>query len=67
MDITLEDIFNVATSVVATASVIAAITPTPVDNAALIVARKVLDLVAFNFAGAKNQAEVNAKDNRFKR
>lgn len=65
MDITLEDIFNIATSVVATASVIAAVTPTPVDNAALIVARKVLDIFAFNFGGAKNQAQVAA--DRFRR
>lgn len=58
MDVTAEQIFNIATSVVATASVIAAVFPTPVVNPALIVARKVLDIFAFNFKHAKNVESV---------
>lgn len=56
----IDQIISVATHVIAIASVIAAITPTPTDNAALIVARKVLDFFAFNIAGAKNAAQVEA-------
>jgi flavin reductase (DIM6/NTAB) family NADH-FMN oxidoreductase RutF len=61
MEVTVEQVFNVATHIVAIASVVAAVTPTPADNAVLIVARKVLDLFAFNVLGAKNQAQVEAE------
>ena len=65
MDIDFNSILTVASSVVATASVIAAFTPTPTDNAVLAVLRKVLDALAFNFGGAKNQPAVDA--DKFKR
>jgi hypothetical protein len=54
-------IVNIATHVIAIASIVAAVTPTPADNAVLIAARKVLDYIAFNFAGAKNQAQAEAE------
>jgi hypothetical protein len=60
MDVTPEQLINVATHVVAIASVIAAVTPTPADNAVLIVARKALDFFALNILGAKNAAQVDA-------
>lgn len=56
----IDQIISVATHVIAIASVIAAITPTPVDNGALIVLRKVLDYLALNVGGAKNAAQVEA-------
>ena len=60
MDITAEQAFNIATSVVATASVIAAVFPMPQVNPVLVVVRKVLDIFAFNFGAAKNQSQVEA-------
>lgn len=65
MDVTLDQVISVSTHVIAIASIVAAVTPTPVDNAALIAVRKVLDFVAFNVGGAKNHAQVNAE--KFKR
>lgn len=44
----------ILTSLISLAGVITAVTPTPKDNAVLAVVRKVLDIAAFNFGGAKN-------------
>ena len=49
------NIFAIATSVVGTAALIAAITPTPKDDAILAKAKKVLDFLAGNFGFAKNK------------
>jgi hypothetical protein len=57
MDVTADQVFNIATSVIATASVIAAVFPTPVVNPVLIAANRILNIFAFNFRNAKN-AEV---------
>ena len=65
MDVTTEQVINVATHVIAIASIVAAVTPTPSDNAVLIVVRMVLDYLAFNFGGAKNKAQSDAE--KFKR
>lgn len=65
MDVTAEQFINVATHVIAIASIVAAVTPTPSDNAVLIVVRRVLDYLAFNFGGAKNKAQADAE--KFKR
>ncbi len=46
---------QVAASVVAAASVIAALTPTPQDDGILLIVRKALDFLAFNFGSAKNK------------
>ena len=46
---------QIATSVIGTASVIAAITPTPKDDAILAVLRKAIDFLGFNFGYAKNK------------
>jgi hypothetical protein len=43
-----------ASLVVTAASTIAAITPTPRDDSAIAVVRKVIDFLALNFGGAKN-------------
>jgi len=47
--------FQIASVVVAVAAPIAAITPTPKDDGAVSAARKVLDVLAFNFGNAKNK------------
>jgi len=65
MDVTAEQVINVTTHVIAIASIVAAVTPTPSDNAVLIVVRRVLDYLAFNFGGAKNKAQADAE--KFKR
>ena len=60
MDVTVEEVFNVATSVVATATVIAAVFPMPKVSPVLITARKLLDILAFNIGVAKNHSQVEA-------
>ncbi len=49
------NIFAVATSVVGTAALIAAMTPTPKDDGIVAKAKKVLDFFAGNFGFAKNK------------
>lgn len=44
-----------ASMVIATASGVAALTPTPKDDGVLLIARKVLDVLALNVAAARNQ------------
>lgn len=65
MDITIDQVINVATHVIAIASIGAAVFPTPAVNPTLIAARRLLDYVAFNFGGAKNKAQADAE--KFKR
>lgn len=57
-DITADQIFDIATSVIATASVIAAVFPAPKVNPVLIAANKILNIFAFNFRHAKNAEDV---------
>ena len=52
---TLYTIYDVLTSVVGTAAVIAALTPTPKDDLILGKVRKALDLVGANVMHAKNK------------
>ena len=47
---------QIAGLIVGTASTIAAVTPTPKDDGVLFIVRKVVDLLALNFLGAKNAA-----------
>lgn len=54
----LGTIYAIASGVVSTAAVVAAITPTPKDDSAVAAARKVLDFFAFNFGNARNAAPV---------
>lgn len=49
------DLFNIATAVVATAAVIASVTPNVQDDHAVAWLRKALDLLAFNFGFAANE------------
>lgn len=51
----ISQIFDIATSVVGTAAMIAALTPTPKDDIILGTLRKALDFVGFNFLFAKNK------------
>jgi len=51
---TLHNILDIATSVIGTASVIAAVTPTTKDDSIVAFLRKIMDLLAFNFWNAKN-------------
>lgn len=50
-----EQLIAIATSVVATCSVIAAITPTPIDDTVVRKAYKIIDLFALNFGFAKDK------------
>ena len=59
MSITIDQCFEIAGAVISVAAVVAAALPTPSPKATMIitVARKVLDVLAFNFGHAKNQAK----------
>lgn len=48
-----------ASAVIASASVIAAMTPTPKDDGVLLVARKLVDFLSLNIGGAKTAASVD--------
>jgi hypothetical protein len=50
----LPDLLQAAASVVGTASVIAALAPSPKVQGVLAKARAVVDFLAFNFGNAKN-------------
>lgn len=54
--VNIEGIFSVITSVIAAAAAIAALTPTPKDDAVLSAIRKVIDALALNIGNAKNKA-----------
>lgn len=51
----LPDWFNAVSGVIASAAVLAALTPTPKDDAFLAKVRKVLDWLAMNVLFAKNK------------
>lgn len=53
--------FVLLSSLITVAGAIAAATPSPKDNAVLGVVRKVLDIFALNFGGAKNAAADKGK------
>ncbi len=50
-----QQVVEIVTQVIGVASIIAAFTPTPIDNAVLVAIRKIIDLGAFNFLNAKNE------------
>lgn len=50
----IPDWLEILGAVIGLASAVAAITPTPKDNAVLVVVRKVVDIFALNFGGARN-------------
>ena len=54
MDFGLFDILMYATAAVTACSAIAAVTPTPKDDAAVAWAYKIIDMVALNFGKAKD-------------
>jgi hypothetical protein len=49
-----DEIALVITSLVSIAGVITALTPTPKDDAILLIVRRILDVLALNVANAKN-------------
>ena len=49
-----KEILEIATQVIGVLSIVASITPTPIDNGILLVLKKALDIGAFNFGRAKN-------------
>lgn len=49
----VEEIFSVATAIVAAASLIAALTPTPKDDSFLAKAKAVINFLAINVKNAK--------------
>lgn len=51
------DYLHIASFVVAVASAIAAVTPSPVDDGLLLKARQVLDILAFNWGHATNATQ----------
>ncbi|WP_348701031.1 hypothetical protein [uncultured Limnobacter sp.] len=52
----LDLVFDIAFRVVAVASIVAAVTPTPKDDSAVKHLRGVVDFLAFNFGHAKNES-----------
>lgn len=50
----IEKYLSYATSVIGILSIIAAVTPTPIDNAVLVVLKQIINLGGFNFGGAEN-------------
>ena len=54
MDFSLLDILMYATAAVTICSAIAAVTPTPKDDAAVAWAYKLIDMIALNFGKAKD-------------
>jgi len=56
MGIGILDILMYATAAVTACSAIAAVTPTPKDDAAVAWAYKIIDMVALNFGKAKDTA-----------
>lgn len=52
----LEALLTVVTSVVAAASAIAALTPTPVDDGIVATLRKVVDVLALNVVNARGNS-----------
>ena len=53
--------FKNVTAIIGILSIVAAVTPTPVDNAILIAVKKVLDLGGFNFLSAENKTKPGQK------
>ena len=64
--VALPDWLQLLSLVVALCSTIAALTPSPKDDSALLVVRKIVDLLALNFLGAKN-ASSNKTSNSIRR
>ena len=48
-----DDIFNIVTAIIAAASVIAAVTPTPKDDSVLSTVKAVVNFLAINVKNAK--------------
>ncbi|HSX49922.1 MAG TPA: hypothetical protein VLF09_03130 [Cellvibrio sp.] len=61
---TIPDWAEVLSALFLLAGAITAATPTPKDNVALVVVRKLFDILAFNFGGAKNAGADKNKANR---
>jgi hypothetical protein len=62
MDTDIVEWLHIASLVVAVAAAIAAVTPTPADDAILYRVRQVIDIVAFNWGHAKNAKRPDDRD-----
>jgi len=51
----LQEYYMIASAVIGTAAMIAAITPSPRDNQVVGVLRRIIDFIGFNFGFAKNK------------
>jgi len=58
-----KEIAEIALQLIGVLSVIAAVTPTPVDNAVLIVLKKIINLGGFNWLEAENAKKPGVKPN----
>ena len=63
MDFDLTMILMYATAAVTACSAIAAVTPTPKDDAAIAWAYKILDIIALNFGKAKETGGAEKTEN----
>jgi hypothetical protein len=56
MDVTnVQEMLELATSIIGVLSIVASVTPTPIDNVVLLALKKAIDFGAFNFFRAKNK------------
>lgn len=55
---------NIAPAIVMVASAIAVVTPTPIDNKALVWVKRILNVLALNIGAAKNAQDVIAEQSR---
>lgn len=60
----LQSYAEIATSVIGVCSIIAAITPNPVDNAVLVAIKKAINLAAINVGCAENKYKPGEKMTR---
>ena len=58
----LKNYSEVALQVIGVLSVVAAITPTPIDNAILVGLKKLINLGAFNWLEAENKKKPGVKE-----
>lgn len=56
-NVSIGDVLNLVSNVVAVAAFVAAFTPNQADDAIVAKVRKVVDILAFNFGNAKNQTK----------
>jgi hypothetical protein len=58
----LQNYSEIALSVIGFLSIVAAVTPTPIDNVVLVGLKKLINFGAFNWLGAENKKKPGVKD-----